>query len=117
MVAELGFDQTKWIYASYLIRARLRLGKLHPVFLQYFLTTPRGRRALRERCKTSAGQFNINTKGLGSLSIPVPEIDKQHKFADKIINIRNEIGRYRSSVKSLDGLFASLQQRAFRGEL
>ena len=39
-----GFDKNDWIYASYLIRARLNKSKLNAVFLREFLTTPRGRR-------------------------------------------------------------------------
>jgi type I restriction enzyme S subunit len=51
-----GFDAANFIYASYLIRARVQTDKILPLFLQEFLATSQGRRALRSRCKTSAGQ-------------------------------------------------------------
>ncbi len=115
-VAEI-HDSTEWIFASYLIRARLNRTKLNPVFLHYFLASPTGRRALRERCKTSAGQYNINTQALGSLPIPVPNLDEQEKFACKINTIRENVFHFEESARKLDALFSSLQHRAFRGEL
>ena len=69
-VSEIGFDTEKYIYASYLIRARLKRSSILPIVIQEYLSTDEGKQALKARCKTSAGQFNINTEGLGSLPIP-----------------------------------------------
>src|SRR5207244_12579152 len=55
-----GFSATDFVYASYLIRARLNPKVMRPVFLREFMLGPEGRRRLRVRSKTSAGQFNIN---------------------------------------------------------
>lgn len=86
-----GFDGSKCVYASYLIRARLNAG-LSPHFLQAYLTTAEGRKFLRERSKTSAGQYNINIDGLSSLPVYVPPISLQNLFCEKIAAIRATVG-------------------------
>jgi type I restriction enzyme, S subunit len=116
-LAAAGHDPTNWIYASYLIRARPKHGKLHPIYLREFLSTPEGRKALRARSKTSAGQFNINTVGLGAIPIPLPTLDAQKEFAQKIAALALKNQSYQFSRVCLDRLFASLQHRAFHGEL
>jgi type I restriction enzyme S subunit len=116
-VAETGFPADDWIYASYLIRARLDTATLSPDFLRCLLATPRGRRSLRERCKTSAGQFNINTKGLGSVPIFVPDVNRQRVFSERVRDISRETAKHEYSMGRLSSLFSSLQHRAFRGEL
>jgi type I restriction enzyme S subunit len=72
------------IFASYLIRARLRPRIFHPVFLQAFLSTGEGRRQIREFAKTSAGQFNINVEGLSALMIPAVGFELQTVFVAQI---------------------------------
>ena len=62
LVVGSGFDPTEFIYASYLIRARLKREAVLPVVLQQYLHVGEGRHALRAVCKTSAGQYNINTE-------------------------------------------------------
>lgn len=111
-----GFDEAI-IYASYLIRARLDQAQVLPVFVSAYLGGPAGRRALRSRCKTSAGQYNLNTKGLGSVPVPVPRMEAQREFADRVRAIRDRAMAGEAQLHRLDALFASLQQRAFRGEL
>jgi type I restriction enzyme, S subunit len=77
-----GYADSDWIYASYLIRARPRPEVLHAVYLREYLLSAFGRKQLRDRCKTSAGQFNINTEGLGSIMIPLPELSRQKALID-----------------------------------
>lgn len=113
--AESGF-QGPVVYASYLIRARLNDQLLAP-FASAYLNGRLGRRQLRDRCKTSAGQYNLNTKGLGSVEIPAVSIAEQQSFAARVAEVRGRSRLLEASRVQLDSLFASLQQRAFRGEL
>jgi type I restriction enzyme, S subunit len=112
-----GYDADEFIYASYLIRARLQVEKVLPLFVQHFLASPEGRRALRARAKTSAGQFNINTEGLGTLPIPVPPLPLQEEFAKRVTEIRDLEAKQAASRERLDALFQSMLHRAFRSEL
>ena len=62
------------------------------------------------RAKLTQGQLN-------SVRLFAPPLDLQYKFRDQVMRAQR-VGRYtRESGLQLDALFASLQQRAFRGEL
>ena len=112
-----GFSSDEFIFASYLIRARLAVDKLAPIFLREFMLGAEGRRELRSRSKTSAGQFNINTENLGSISVPLPPLLLQREFAQRVAAVEKLKAAHRNSLAELDALFATLQHRAFRGEL
>ena len=105
------------IFASYLIRARPNISLVNPVWLQAELTMPRGRAALLERARTSAGQFNINIDGLSGIELVLPPLEDQRAFAARIREIDKLKAHHRAHLAKLDALFASLQDRAFRGEL
>lgn len=116
-VSDTAFDTSEFIYASYLIRARLKKGSVLPVVLQEYLSGGEGRQALRARCKTSAGQFNINTEGLGTLLIPNFPMSVQEAFVQRKQSIERLTALHRAALDELDILFTSLQHRAFHGQL
>ncbi len=70
-----------------------------------------------ERARTSAGQYNINTEGLAAIPIPIPPLSLQQAFAARVRGIEALKEKHRAHLAQLDTLFASLQHRAFRGEL
>jgi type I restriction enzyme S subunit len=51
------------------------------------------------------------------LVIPVPPLPIQHEFAAQMVAVEQLKASQRASLAKLDALFASLQHRAFRGEL
>ena len=51
------------------------------------------------------------------LDIPVPPLDAQTSFVERVVAVGEQIKSAREQSAHLDDLFASLQQRAFRGEL
>jgi type I restriction enzyme S subunit len=89
----------------------------NPVFVQAYLSSAEGRKSLLERAKTSAGQFNINTESLASIEIPMIPIEQQERFAAIVMEAENRNRSYREGAISADALFASLQSRAFSGQL
>ncbi len=111
------FDPKEFVFASYLIRARLSLSSIAPIYAREFMLSPSGRQALRARCKTSAGQFNLNTESLGSIPVPVPPLGLQQDFAARVAAVGSARIADCQSLTHLDDLFASLQHHAFRGEL
>jgi type I restriction enzyme, S subunit len=117
LVEESGFNAAEFIYASYLIRARLKARTVSPVVLQQYLHVGEGRYALRAVCKTSAGQYNINTEGLGAIPIPSFPSALQQTFATRIQAVEALKATHRAALAELDALFASLQHRAFSGGL
>lgn len=116
-IENAGFGESEFIFASYLIRARLDLKRIEPIFLQYYLLTDEGRKLLLSKARTSAGQYNINTEGLGNLIILFPPIGLQNKFAEIVKKIEALKAEKLKSAEKIEHLFQSLQQRAFKGEL
>lgn len=112
-----GLEAEQIIYASYLIRARLQLDRIRPLFLQSFLQTPAGRRNVREKCRTSAGQYNINTKGIGALQIPDVALEEQVTFETRVRSFSPALTSLTTAHSEADNLFNSLVQRAFKGDL
>ncbi|WP_084721886.1 restriction endonuclease subunit S [Rhodococcus marinonascens] len=115
-IEDLGLPGSRCVYASYLIRVRVDDELVVPAFLSTFLNGP-GRKQMAANAKTSAGQFNINIQGLGSIEVPVPDMGRQAEFVQRAKQIEHQKEACESALAGLDALFASLQSRAFRGEL
>jgi len=60
---------------------------------------------------------HLNVKELKELKVPLPPLPLQQEFARRIEAIEQLKATHRESLAHLDALFASLQHRAFRGEL
>lgn len=60
---------------------------------------------------------HLNVKELKSLKIPLPPVSLQLKFSERCASIDRLKKIIRESVAELDSAFASIQHRAFRGEL
>jgi type I restriction enzyme S subunit len=72
--------------------------------------------SLEDRAPESA-QKNINLEILRGLDVPTPERELQRAFTRRIAAVERLKTADRGSLAELDTLFASLQNRAFRGEL
>lgn len=59
----------------------------------------------------------LNKRDLGPLKIQVPPLDIQHRFAGAVEAIERQRTCLEAHLAELDTLFASLQSRAFQGEL
>jgi len=60
---------------------------------------------------------NLNRSKIKSLKLPLPPIEVQCQFSQMIKSIESQKSCVRAHLDELDTLFASLQQRAFNGEL
>lgn len=98
----------------YLIR--LEKGSIHE-FVLYILTTDEYREYIRSVCVGGIDKRQINKEHLEEFPIIFPPVGLQHRFATLVESIEKQKGFYRSQLAELDNLFASLQHRAFRGEL
>ncbi len=59
----------------------------------------------------------LNRKQFSGYQAPLPPLDLQHRFARIVESVERQKERLRGHLAELDALFASLQHRAFRGEL
>ena len=70
-----------------------------------------------EDAAPESAQKNINLALLRNLAVPLPPFELQHEFARRVGAVENLKTAQRASLAELEALFASLQHRAFRGEL
>lgn len=103
-------------FASYLIRARLS-GDMDPRFVTALLESTPLRRQIRRLAKTSAGQYNLNGPAIRSLRMPRPQLEEQRQFVRNLEAIDAMESKAEAHLAALDELFASLQHRAFTGQL
>lgn len=96
--------------------AILRAPSMNPRYLSTYLTRGDGYRQLlkKNRGATKAG---LNFDDIRSVSLPIPTFQEQDAFASRATRIDSLSSNYRSLLRQQDALFASLQSRAFRGEL
>ena len=64
-----------------------------------------------------AAQKNINLKILRELEVPLPPIDLQNLFGERLIKIEKQKTLAQQALKKSEDLFNSLLQQAFKGEL
>ena len=106
-----------WAFDSHLMRLRFRADRAVPEFIRQLLRTPGGRNIFLKASRKSSVQYNINTKEISALEVPVPPLPLQQTFATRIAAIEALKTTHRRALAALDALFASLQQRAFTGAL
>jgi len=112
------FDlDTQYLFASYLIRARLDLSKVNPWFLATYLRTSAGRQAMSPYIRTTAGQSNIGMEGLGQIPVPLPPLPLQQQFTHVVHQFEHLRAQQREAERQAEHLFQTLLHRAFRGEM
>ena len=105
------------INTKHLCCITLDRGRCLPEFMHaYFLGHPIARRYL-ERSAKGAIMSGLNMRIIKALPIPAAPLDHQHHFAAIVQSVEQQKARQRAHLTELDTLFASLQSRAFRGEL
>ncbi|MGO4524952.1 restriction endonuclease subunit S [Microvirga sp. 2MCAF35] len=105
-----------YAFAGYLVRLRTNQ-KADPEYISAFLNSSYGKATLQGMCKSIIGMANINAKELCSIRIPIPPLALQQQFAKRVSKLSALSVHHHTHLQQLDALFASLQHRAFRGEL
>jgi type I restriction enzyme S subunit len=91
--------------------------KCLPSFLHaYFLRHPIAKQYQAQAAK-GAIMAGLNMGIIKNMPIPVPPMNLQNEFKRCLEHINDLRSSYQSSIAEFDALFASLQHRAFRGEL
>ena len=105
------------VHQNHLIRLRCDRSKVSPIFVEHFINSPGGRRSLIGTSRTTSGLNTISVLKVGGSKIQLPSLDLQHRFAAIVESIEHQKAGQRAHLAELDTLFASLQSRAFRGDL
>lgn len=109
-------DNRAWLYASYLIRVRLKHDLL-PDFVNTYLGLERGRRQLLQRVTTSAGNHNINANSIRLIRLPVPCLAEQERIAQLATAFRTWFDSLLRKADALDALKKSLMHNIFAGNV
>jgi type I restriction enzyme S subunit len=119
LVGKTGLFQNgeDFVFASYLIRLKLKIGKVDPEFLWTFLNSPYMKNKFSGMCKKAVNQANINAQELQNISIPLPPLALQQQFARVVEEVERIREQQLASGKEIEGLCEGLMQRAFAGEL
>jgi type I restriction enzyme, S subunit len=96
------------LFASYLIRARLKPG-ISPDFVAYYFGSPMGIDLIAARATPAAdGKYNLNTGIIDSLQVPIPSLDEQEEIAAAIHAVDRKIEVHRAKLSRLHELFEGL---------
>ena len=104
------------LFECHLIRVSPRTDVVNPVFLNLQLRSVPMRALLKSKSKT-ATMTTIDQKALSSVEVVVPPCGIQNRFATIVESVEQQKASQRAHLNELDNLFASLQSRAFRGDL
>lgn len=108
----------EWLGSAYISQhlAILRTETINPYFLAYYLESPQGKRLLMQRNRGSS-KAGLNFNDVRSVMVPAIPMATQKLFAEQMKKANHVEERMQTALSSTDSLFASLQARAFKGEL
>ena len=106
--------------SAYLIRVRLELSRINPMFAYYAIISPDGFEHLGIKT-TAVTQPNINAEAIRSMPILSTPLDVQHEIVRRIESAFAKIDRLAAEAKRALALVGRLDEavlaKAFRGEL
>lgn len=108
----------KALFASYLIRARLK-PDIDPRFVAYFYASSLGTSLVAGRATPAAdGKYNLNTGTIDSLPLPLPAtLDEQCEIVAILDALDRKIALHRQKRAVLEELFQSLLHKLMTGEI
>ncbi len=90
--------------------------KLLSGYVREFISNPYTQAKL-QRGSSGSAIPQLTAKQVGELSIPVPPLDIQHLFFQKLSDLAGVVNKCRESSQKTENFFSSLQHRAFSGTL
>ncbi len=107
------------LFASYLIRAQLKLDRIDPYFAAYFFGSELGTGIVAGRATPAAdGKYNLNTGTIDSLPLPLPPtLDEQREIVAILDAIDRKIDLHRRKRNVLEELFKTLLHKLMTGEI
>lgn len=120
-VAVISENDTKYLYAGYLIRVRLDQEKAIPKYISYCLQSPQLRQVIENIARSTSGVNNINSKELAALELPLPPLVEQQEIIRRV----EQLFAYAETIEKqidnaltrVNNLTQSILAKAFRGEL
>lgn len=107
------------LFASYLIRAQLKLDRIDPYFAAHFYGSELGTSIVAGRATPAAdGKYNLNTGTIDGLPLPLPPtVDEQREIVAVLDAIDRKIDLHHRKRAVLDELFRALLHKLMTGEI
>lgn len=105
------------IHQNHIFRVRVTDEKVQPIFLSHLLSSPYGRGYFLRMAKQTTGIASINKTQLSEFPVILPPEVQQIEFVQRLKSYEDQKERQISHLSEIETLFASLQSRAFAGEL
>lgn len=106
------------IHQNHIFRVRIKeASRIEPLFLNWLVSSERGRRYFLRSAKQTTGIASINATQLRQFPMLIPPVGVQDQFSMRIVRLQEHKSVAQGQLNQLDALFASLQHRAFSGEL
>lgn len=98
---------------DHIIRVHFEEDKCNGRYMSALLNSTYGKREMRNKIKTSAGQYTISQEGIGDIRVPLPPIQQQTQFAEFVAQVEKLKAAVQRSLTETQTLFNSLMQTYF----
>ncbi|HHT9125679.1 MAG TPA: restriction endonuclease subunit S [Candidatus Brocadiia bacterium] len=113
-------EQDNYVFASYLIRLKVKYSEVEPYFLNYIINSFIGRNYVARVARRAIGQVNINSKEISAMEVPLPPLPEQKRIATKIQELMQEVERARNAcerrLEAAKALPAAYLRQVFESE-
>ena len=107
----------KAVFESNMMRMRFDPKTTQPRFVVQFLQTGFVKSQIQMCAKHAVNQASINQQDVSGFRVNLPPLPLQREFTRRVTAVESLKTAQRAALAELDALFATLQHRAFRGEL
>lgn len=105
------------LHQNHIFRVRVTTDQVLPGYLSAFTAGRSARSYFLRAAKQTTGIASINSTQLKALPVPVPPLREQQLFIERAAAAEKQRALVEQALAADNELFASLQARAFRGEL
>lgn len=105
------------IHQNHIFRVRVTSEAVTPLFLNWLVGSQRGKKFFLRSAKQTTGIASINMTQLRSFPLLLPPVELQRDFEKIAAGVAEQHAIHTASLAEIEALFASLQHRAFKGEL
>lgn len=98
---------------DHIIRVRFNDQVMNGLFASELLNSSYGKGEMKDKIKTSAGQYTINQAGIGAIKAPLPPLELQNRFADFVRQADKSKFEIQKSLEKYETLKKALMQQYF----
>lgn len=110
-------DRADLVFPDTVIAGRVDQSKISLPFLAAVWRQQSTRSQIEAVARTTNGTYKVNQQTLAGVTVPLPPLALQQEFADRVRLVSEQRRVAETSSRVMENLFASLQSRAFTGEL